>query len=123
MNRIHLRQETPADYFATEKITHEAFRNAPHASGVEALLAHRLRDSPAFVRELDFVAEIAGNVVGSIMYTRSGVANDTREWETLTLGPVSVLPACQRRGIGSTLIEHTLELARTMDFRAVILFG
>ncbi|MDR2093549.1 MAG: GNAT family N-acetyltransferase [Azoarcus sp.] len=118
-----LRPARPDDHFAIEKICYEAFRNAPHASGVEALLTHRLHGNPALVRELDFVAEIAGNVVGNIVYTRSKVANDTREWETLTLGPVSVLPAWQRRGIGSALIEQTLKLARAMGFRAVILFG
>jgi virginiamycin A acetyltransferase len=118
-----LRLANLGDHPAIEKIVYEAFKSAPCASGREALLAHRLRDSPAFVQELDFVAEVAGNVVGSIQYTRSKVANDTREWETLTFGPVSVLPAYQRRGIGSALIAHTLELARTMGFRAVVIFG
>ncbi|MDR1229722.1 MAG: GNAT family N-acetyltransferase [Azoarcus sp.] len=118
-----LRLARPGDCPAIEKVVYEAFKNAPCASGSEALLAHRLRDSPAFVQELDFVAEIAGNVVGSILYTRSKVAGDSREWETLTFGPVSVLPAYQRRGIGSALIAHTLELARAMGFRAVVIFG
>ncbi|MDR1349725.1 MAG: GNAT family N-acetyltransferase [Zoogloeaceae bacterium] len=118
-----LRLARPDDHPAIEKTVYEAFKNAPHASGGEALLTHRLRDSPAFVRELDFVAEIAGNVAGSILYTKSRIASDTREWETLTFGPVSVLPACQRRGIGSALIAHTLKLARAMGFRAVIISG
>ncbi|MDR1462578.1 MAG: GNAT family N-acetyltransferase [Azoarcus sp.] len=118
-----LRLARPDDHPAIEKIGYEAFKNAPHASGGEALLAHRLRDEPAFVRELDFVAEIAGNVIGNIMYTKSKVADASREWETLTFGPISVLPAYQRRGIGAALIAHTLELARAMGFRAVIIFG
>ena len=118
-----LRQTSPGDHSAIEKIVYEAFKNAPRASGCEALLAHRLRDSPAFVRELDFIAEIAGNVAGNIMYTKSKVASDAREWETLTFGPVSILPAFQRRGIGSALIAHTLKLAHAMDFKAVIIFG
>jgi virginiamycin A acetyltransferase len=129
-NKIKLRREESADYRAVEKITYEAFKTAPHADGGEALLAHKLRGISAFVPELDFVAEIAGNVVGNIMYTKSRIVKDGGtgkdsggEWETLTFGPVSVLPAYQGRGVGSALIRRTLEAARAMGFRAVLIFG
>lgn len=123
MNKITLRQERPADYPAIEKITYEAFKNIPHASGDEALLAHKLRQAPAFVPELDFVAEIAGNLVGNIMYTKSKVIGEKNEWETLTFGPVSVLPAYQRQGVGTALIRHSLAAAHDLGFRAVLIFG
>lgn len=121
---IALRLEQPDDFDAVEKITYDAFKGAPCASGGEALLTRRLRGISAFVPELGHVAEIAGNVVGSILYTRSSVLSDRGEaWETLTFGPVSVLPAYQRRGVGAALVEHTLGIARTQGFRAVIIFG
>jgi predicted N-acetyltransferase YhbS len=123
MEKIALRLEQPDDFAVVERITYEAFKNAPHASGGEALLAHKLRGVPAFVPELDYVAEIGGNVVGNIMYTRSKVSGDGEEWETLTFGPLSVLPACQRRGAGAALVGHTLGKARSMGFRAVLIFG
>jgi len=123
MDKIGLRLEQPSDYFTVEKITYEAFKTAPHAGGDEALLAHKLRKAGTFVPELDYVAEFDGIVVGNIMYTRSKVVNDRTEWETLTFGPVSVAPAYQQRGVGSALIRHTLNTARDMGFRAVLIFG
>ncbi len=39
MDLILLRQELPADYKTVEQVTAAAFKNAPHASGSEALRA------------------------------------------------------------------------------------
>jgi len=127
-----LRREKKSDWKAVEQITYRAFRDAPPTvtddDGNEALLAHKLRSCDAFVPELDYVAELDGTVIGNIMYTRSKVVNDsdgatTREWDTLTFGPVSVLPKYQRQGVGSALIRKTLEVARELGYRAVLIFG
>ncbi|MDR1829090.1 MAG: N-acetyltransferase [Methylobacteriaceae bacterium] len=119
-----LRPERPEDYRAVERLTRDAFRDAPHADGKEALLARRLRAVAAFVPGLDFVAEREGAVIGNIMYSRSHVAGRSGAgWETLTLGPLSIAPRHQRQGVGSALVRRTLGIARDMGFRAVILFG
>jgi len=41
----------------------------------------------------------------------------------LGLGPISVLPEYQSKGIGGHLLEHTKQLARDMGFRAILLYG
>jgi predicted N-acetyltransferase YhbS len=123
-NRVTLRLETKADHNTVELITYRAFLNAEHADGDEALLVHKLRNCAAFEPELDFVAELGGKVIGNIMYTRSKIiSDDGSEWETLTFGPVSVLPKYQRDGVGSALIRKSLETAREMGFRAVLIYG
>jgi predicted N-acetyltransferase YhbS/uncharacterized protein YdhG (YjbR/CyaY superfamily) len=123
-----LRLENKSDWKTVEQVTYRAFRDAPPTGadddGNEALLAHNLRGSAAFVPELDYVAEINGKIVGNIMYTRSKVVNDNGgEWETLTFGPVSVLPKYQRQYIGSALIRRSLHTARELGYRAVLIFG
>jgi predicted N-acetyltransferase YhbS len=124
MLNITLRLEEPRDYNIVEEITYRAFLTADHASGTEALLAHKLRTDSAFVRELDFVAVVDGEVVGNIMYTKSKVVSrDGIETETLTFGPLSVKPEMQKHGIGAALVRHTMSLAKDMGFRAVIIFG
>jgi predicted N-acetyltransferase YhbS/uncharacterized protein YdhG (YjbR/CyaY superfamily) len=126
-NRAILRPEKKADRDSVERITYRAFCNAPPTGadddGMEALLAHKLRTCAAFVPELDYVAELYGTIIGNIMYTRSKVVGDNAEWETLTFGPVSVLPKFQRDGVGSALIRKTLEVARKLGYRAVLIFG
>jgi len=130
--RAILRKEKKSDWKAVEQITYRAFRDAPPTGtdddGNEALLARKLRSRDAFVPELDYVAELNGVVIGNIMYTRSKVVSNgdggtPREWETLTFGPVSVLPKYQRDGVGGALIYKTLELARKLGYRAVLIFG
>jgi|GEM_PF-44595 len=121
-----LRNEKKSDWKTVEQVTYRAFRDAPPTGeddGNEALLAKKLRSRAAFVPELDFVAELNGSVIGNIMYTRSKVAGDGGEWETLTFGPVSVLPKYQRQGVGSALIRKTLKIARDLGYRAVLIFG
>ncbi|MFZ5950798.1 MAG: GNAT family N-acetyltransferase, partial [Candidatus Rifleibacteriota bacterium] len=105
-------------------ITRKAFWNL-HVPGCdEHYLVHKMRNHPDFCRELAFVAELDGKVTGNIMYTRSKViADDGTEIDTLTFGPLSVLPEYQRRGIGSALIRHTVDLVDSQRYPAIIIFG
>lgn len=121
---IKLRPETPADYREAENVTREAFWNHYSPGCNEHYLLHVMRGSPAFVPELDFVAELDGRIIGHVACTKAFVeGDDGRRHEVLCLGPVSVLPEFQRRGIGGRLIECTREAARDMGFRAVLLYG
>jgi predicted N-acetyltransferase YhbS/uncharacterized protein YdhG (YjbR/CyaY superfamily) len=121
-----LRRERKRDWHTVEQITYRAFLDFPvdlPDNGTEAALVRRMRSVPAFVRELDFVAEEDERIIGNIMYTKSRIVSDKDEWETLTFGPVSVLPKYQKQGVGSALIRHTLKLAQDMGFRAVLIYG
>ena len=90
----------------------------------EHLLVHKLRKIPAFVPELDFVAEVEGKIVGNIMYSRAKVVDETgAEHEVLTFGPISVLPEYQGKGIGKALLERTIAEARRLGYRAIVFYG
>ena len=39
------------------------------------------------------------------------------------MGPISVLPSFQRKGIGSLLMRHSIEKAKKIGYKAIILFG
>lgn len=124
MKNIRLRLETPADQRKVEEITREAFWNLYVPGCDEHYLAHTLRQMPAFIAELDFVAELGEKIVGNIMYARASIMTDDGwEHEVLTFGPVSVLPEYQKQGIGSALIRHTLALARDLGHRVVLIYG
>jgi predicted N-acetyltransferase YhbS/uncharacterized protein YdhG (YjbR/CyaY superfamily) len=126
-HKATLRIEKQSDWKTVEQITYRAFRDAPPTGdddGKEALLARNLRSRPAFVPELNYVAEMEGKIVGNIMYTRSKIINDDGgKWETLTFGPVSVLPKYQKQGVGSALIRRSLDTARKLGYRAVLIYG
>lgn len=124
MGELVIRAERENDYAAVEQLTREAFWNV-HAPGCdEHYLAHILRGHRDFVPELDLVAELDGQVVGSIMYTRAVLEDEAGEKRTiLTFGPVSVHPSHQRRGYGKRLMERSFEKAREMGFDVVVIFG
>lgn len=121
---ITLRREEAADYCEVESLIREAFWNL-HAPGCnEHYLAHILRTSSAFVPELDIVAEADGRIIGSIMYTRSHLLTDAGEQiDTLTFGPLAVLPSYQGQGIGGQLVRHSCALAREAGCPAIFIYG
>lgn len=121
---VTLRNETIDDYQIVEELTREAFWNKYTPGCDEHYLAHIMRNSELFINELDFVAEMNGKIVGNILYMRTSITDgDQKHYPVITFGPVSVLPAYQNQGIGTRLIEHTLDLAREMGYGAVVIYG
>lgn len=121
---IELRQERPEDYRETEILTREAFWNHFAPGCDEHYLLHKMRNDSKFVPELDYVALDDGKIVGNIIYVKSMIKEDDgKEHEVLCIGPVSVLPEYQNKGIGGKMIEYTKNLAREMGYRAVLLYG
>jgi predicted N-acetyltransferase YhbS len=83
-----------------------------------------MRSSDAFLRELDMVAVLDGQIVGSIVYTRSVIrGEDGTDHPVITFGPISVLPALQGKGIGRMLIKHTVLRARELGHLAILIYG
>ncbi len=121
---ISIRLEEEKDYKAVEHLTREAFWDVYRPGCDEHLIVHKIRKVPAFVGELSYIACADGNVVGNIIYSRAKVINDEgREFEVLCMGPLSVLPPFQRKGIGSLLMNYSIEKARVLGFKAIIIFG
>jgi len=121
---MRIRNEMEKDFRSVEELTREAFWNL-HVPGCdEHYLAHLMRNHPDFIKELDFVAEHEGQIIGNIMYTKAWLVDETGQtMEIASFGPVSVLPAYQRKGVGSALIQHTLALALQKGVKGIVIFG
>lgn len=119
-----IRLEAESDFRDVENLTRDAFWDVYKPGCDEHLLVHKIRNRAAFVKELDLVVCDDDEIIGSIFYSRARVVNDGGQaFEVLCMGPVSVLPSYQKQGIGSMLIRYSLELARQLDYKGVILFG
>ena len=124
MNKIIIRNETPADYAAVEHLTREAFWNVYRPGCMEHYVLHVLRDDPAFVPELDLVMEQDGQIIGHVMYMRAAITtNDGREIPIMTFGPISIRPDLQRRGLGKHLLETSMEKAMALGAGALCIEG
>ena len=123
MNLI-IRRERTEENRAVEELTREAFWNLYVPGCSEHFVLHNLRNSPDFLPELDYVAEKDGRIVGHIVYSRGAIVGQQGvEREVICFGPVSVLPALQKQGIGSALITHTINIARTKGYPAIFIYG
>lgn len=121
---LTIRNEKEDDYRAVEELVREAFWNLYVPGCNEHFVLHNLRNSRDFIPELDFVAERKGQIVGQIAYSRGTITSlQGNDMEVISFGPVSVLPAFQKQGIGSALIVHTINLARHMGFPAICIYG
>jgi len=119
-----IRLETEKDWRSVENVTREAFWNVYRPGCLEHYIVHQYRQRPDFVKELDYVLEENGMIVGHIMYSRAQIqAFNGQCIPIMTFGPVSVLPSMQRRGYGSQLIRHTMDLAAHMGCPALAIVG
>jgi putative acetyltransferase len=121
---ILMRNEQEDDYRNVEEITREAFWNLYFPGCSEHYLMHQMRNHPDFIKDLDFVAEYNGKVVGNIMYTKAQLIDeeDFKE-DIISFGPFSILPEFQRKGIGSSLISHTKKIAIDKGIKAIVILG
>jgi len=119
-----IRNEKEKDYRNVEQLIREAFWDLYVPGCSEHFVLHNLRNSNDFIPELDFVAEKEGQIVGQIAYSRGIIkCKQGEEKEVISFGPVSVLPAFQKQGIGSALIIHTINCAKDKGYPAICIYG
>ena len=123
-NDTIIRLERPDEYREVENLVREAFWNVYRPGCSEHYVIHMLRDDPAFVKELDFVMERDGRLIGQNMFMRTVIeADDGRTIPILTMGPIGITPELKRRGYGKKLLDYSLEKASGLGFGAVLFEG
>ncbi len=116
---ISIRPETPSDTKVIEQITIAAFSGKPYSDQTEHLIITRLREAKALA--LSLVAEMNGTIVGHIAFSVVKINGEDKQW--YGLGPVSVLPAYHKQGIGSALIKEGLARLRDLGAKGCVLEG
>ena len=119
-----IRLERDEDYREVENLVRESFWNVYRPGCSEHYVIHVLRDDPAFVKELDFVMEQNGRLIGQNMFMRTVInADDGRDIPILTMGPICIAPDLKRKGYGKALLDYSLEKAAELGFGAVLFEG
>lgn len=121
---LKIRNESKSDHKKVEEITRRAFYNLYSPGCAEHYLVHTMRRHEDFIPELDFVAELDGQVIGNIMYTKATLTDEADAVkEILTFGPVCIVPELQRKGYGKMLIEHSFKQTMLMGYDTIVIFG
>ena len=129
---ILVREEEKKDYRRVEEITRLAFSypGRTERGGIGCPYEHwmvnelRKRDG---ILPLSLVAvEQSGEkeeIVGHIICSKAEVRKEKSSIPVLNMGPISVLPECQRRGVGKALIYAMTEKAKNLGYGAILFFG
>lgn len=116
---IVIRDEQGADIAAISDVTAAAFATLEISDHTEQFVIDRLRAAGAL--SISLVAVLDDRIVGHIAFSPVAMSDGTPGW--FGLGPVSVLPRYQRRGIGGALISEGLSRIRETGARGCCLVG
>ena len=123
-NDYIIRPEMPEDYRTVENLVRESFWNIYKPGCSEHYVIHALRNDPAFVKELDFVMEKDGDLIGQNMFMKTIIeVDDGNARNVLTMGPICIAPELKRKGYGKALLDYSLEKATELGYGAVLFEG
>jgi len=117
--RITIRSETDSDAKTIGDVTAAAFRTLEISNDTEQFIIEALRAAKALA--ISLVAEMDGEVIGHVAFSPVSISDGSLGW--YGLGPVSVLPAYQRHGVGKALIQEGLSRLKAMNARGCCLVG
>lgn len=115
---MKIRDEDPRDHKAISDLTTEAFKDLPYSSQTEAAIVDALREAGALAVSL--VAE-DGEMIGHVAF--SPVKIDGADIGWYGLGPVSVSPDHQGKGIGAALVREGLARLQNAGAAGCVVLG
>ncbi|MEM7666531.1 MAG: N-acetyltransferase [Pseudomonadota bacterium] len=116
---ITIRPEAAGDEDTIFKLTETAFQPMPFSEGDEQHLVNHLREAGDLT--LSLVAENAERIVGHIAISPVTISDGASDW--YGLGPVSVWPELQHKGIGGALIRRAIADMRERGAKGIVLLG
>lgn len=116
---ISIRKEQSSDAQGINEVTVAAFLEAPHTDHTEQFIVKALRESGAL--SISLVAEDEGNIIGHVALSPVTISDGAESW--YGLGPISVLPNNQSKGIGSKLINTAIQELKNIQAKGCVLLG
>ena len=121
---MSIRLEEEDDYLKVENLVRDSFWNVYRPGAYEHYIVHNLRNHPSFIKDLAFVIEKDGEIIGHINYSKGQIDyDDGNSKEALVLGPISIDKRYQNQGYGTKLIDYTLKLIKDLNIPFVFVIG
>ena len=111
-----IRPETPEDLDSIRYVNEQAF-----GTKKEVELIDKLRKRG--VLTISLVAIQDGEVVGHIAFSPVVIESGLSSFEAIALAPMAVLPAYQRKGIGSQMVRAGLGECHRLGHEVVVVLG
>ena len=124
MENIVIRLEKKEEQREVENLVRESFWIVYRPGCLEHYVLNQLREDPAFVRELDFVMELDGKLIGQNIFMKAVIkSDDGKDIDICTMGPICISPELKRKGYGKILLDYSLERAKEYGFKAICFEG
>lgn len=123
-NDFIIRLEKKEERRTVENLVREAFWNVYRPGCLEHYVLNRLRNNRDFIRELNFIMEKDGKIIGQNVFVKASIkADNGKNIPIAAMGPICILPELQRKGYGKLLLDHTLSKAKAFGIKAVCFEG
>jgi putative acetyltransferase len=119
IQNVLIRDEKRTDFAVISEVTIAAFETMEISNHTEQFIIEALRSAKALT--ISLVAEADGIVAGHIAFSPVIMSDGTKDW--YGLGPVSVHPDFQRKGIGKALIQEGLSRLKNLKAKGCCLVG
>lgn len=116
---INIRLEKSSDIQGIHTITVASFLDAPHTDHTEQFIVKALRDSNALT--VSIIAEDSTKIVGHVALSPVTISDGSSDW--YGLGPISVIPNLQGKGIGSELMYAAITELKKLNAKGCVLLG
>ena len=116
---LMFRRETPADVDVIDDLTTRAFAPMAFSDGTEPQVIKRLRERQELTLSL-LAIDDAGRILGHVAFSPVQIPGHSKWYG---LGPISVEPAHQRKGIGRAMVTEAIKDLRKIGARGIALVG
>ena len=114
-----IRNEQPQDIEAINRLTEAAFRNEEYSSHTEHFIVNALRRTGQL--SISLVAAEHDQILGHVAISPVSISSGVTGW--YGLGPISVRPDRQGKGIGSALMRAALQQLRQQGAAGCVVLG
>lgn len=114
-----IRHENARDFAAIDDLTKRAFAPVPFSDGKEPAIIRQLRSDGDLT--LSLVAAHNARLIGHVAFSPVTIITQPGDW--YGLGPISVAPEAQRRGIASRMVRSGLSFLKAQKADGCVLVG
>lgn len=123
-NDVIIRLENKSDEFIVENLIRDSFWNVYRPGAYEHFVMHLLRDDKDFIKELNFVMEKDGKIIGQNVFVKANLKIDNGDILPIsTMGPICISNEYKRKGFGKILLDYSLKRAKEYGIKAIFFEG
>lgn len=119
-----IRREEKSDERNNENLVREAFWNVYKPGCLEHFVLHVMRESPGFIKDLNFVMEEDGELIGQVVFHEAElIMKDGSRLPIVTFGPIGIRPDKKRKNYGTVLLAYAMNKAKEYGIKALLMEG